>query len=73
MDKQNLSKEYRTYNSETGRSYSFKIQLESVGPKSTLKFLEKSEELQEEEVIEQVSMHLAVSFNQLGISIIGYS
>lgn len=42
MDKQNISKEYRTYNSETGRSYSFKIQLESVGPKSTLKFIEKS-------------------------------
>lgn len=29
--------------------------------------------MQEEEVIEQVSMHLAISFKQLGLSIIGYS
>lgn len=48
LSRKSLNQEFRKSNPETGRHYSLKMQLETAGPKSTLKFLEKDEDLQDE-------------------------
>lgn len=71
LSRQSLVQEFRKRNQETGRSYSLRMQLETAGPKATLRFLEKDEELQPDEEEHQDTLHLAVSFKQLGLALIG--
>lgn len=48
LKRPSLNQEFRKHNPETGKGYSMKIHLETVGPKIILKFQEKSDDFEEE-------------------------
>jgi len=49
LSRQSINQEFYKYNPETNRHYSMKLQLETAGPKTTLRFLEKDEDLQDQQ------------------------